>query len=98
MVVDLFIEVTYPVMRPAEFSIKTNVKDGKVPEVIEEFLRAQMGKGKDSSPPNRLQEFKIRLELDLDGDKFSSSTDTGNLGLRDGILMDIVRRLRTKSE
>lgn len=89
----LNIRITFPIDKPEEFKIETDIKDELVAELIGEFLREQIGAGKDLSPPDRREIYTIHLQLDLSGDVWYCKHDCGNLGLRDGILMDVMRRL-----
>ena len=61
--------------------------------VVEGFLRGQVGAGKDESPPNEQDVYHIRIEVDLSFDIFTSRHDCGNLGLRDGILLHFAKTL-----
>ena len=89
----LNIKVVFPIGNPAGFKIETDVKDERVAELISDFLREQIGAGADSTPPDERDLYTIHLQLDLDGDVWYCKHDCGNLGLRDGILMDVMRRL-----
>lgn len=55
--------------------------------IIEEFLRSQIGAGVDMGESERRDVYHIQIEWDPDGDVFKTRFDTGNKGLRDGILM-----------
>lgn len=89
----LFVEFNYPINEPDKVELKSNIKHHLVSDIICDFLQSQTGKGADSSPPQDRDIYFIRLELDLTNDSFTSFSNCGNLGLRDGILMDIIRRL-----
>lgn len=93
MAFDLFIDIKYPVEKPQDFKIESNIKEEKRADILMDFLRSQMGAGVDGSVPNEHDVYHIRIELDLTEDTFRASSNVGNLGLRDGILMDIVKRL-----
>jgi hypothetical protein len=90
---DLFIDITFPISEREQFKIDTNVKDDKIADVISEFLRSQIGAGRDENEPHVREVYRIRLELDLADDSFTTYSDTGNKGLRDGILMEVVQKL-----
>jgi hypothetical protein len=64
-----------------------------IEEIVGEFLRGQMGRGKDETPPNEQEVYTIKLTVDLSFDIFKASSDCGNKGLRDGILMYFLRAL-----
>lgn len=89
----LFIEITYPIDQPDKFTITGTIKSEKHADIIADFLQLQVGKGADDSPAKELAVYHIRIELELENDTFKSSSDTGNKGLRDGILMDVLSRL-----
>lgn len=89
----LNVRVTFPIEKPKEFKIETDIKDELVAKLIGEFLREQIGAGRDSSPADDRDTYTIHLQLDLGVDVWYCKHDCGNLGLRDGILMDVMRRL-----
>ncbi len=72
--------------------ITTNLKRGKVKEFIQEYLATQIGAGEDKSQPNSKKEYEIRIECDLNGDIFRVHSDTGNKGLREGILLHVLQK------
>jgi hypothetical protein len=92
----LFLAVTCDTS-DGRFFVETNIKDEHVPEIIAEFLRTQLGKGADARVPREGSICRIRLDLDLSEDRFSAKDDCGNLSLRDGILLDVVRRYGERS-
>ena len=91
----LNVRVIFPVNTPRDFKIETDVKDELVAELISEFLRCQIGAGEDLSPSNRLDVYTINLQLDLSEDVWYCKHDCGNLSLRDGILLDVLKRIDT---
>ena len=90
----LNVKVIFPIDEPEKFRIETDVRDDKVAELIGEFLRGQIGAGADDSPAAELDTYTIHIQLDMSCDRWFCRHDCGNLGLRDGILMDVARRLR----
>lgn len=90
---DLFMELEYNVKTDLVKVASTNIKKDAIPEILENFLRSQIGAGKDERTPEIREEYHIRLELELDGDVFTSSSDTGNKSLRDGILLHALKQL-----
>ena len=92
----LFIDLKYPVKNQKNFTCESNITTEKQAEVIREFLRSQMGAGRDESKPIIKDEYHIRLELDLSNDSFTCQHDTGNKGLREGILMQVARLMDEK--
>lgn len=89
----LFIDIEFPIGKPEELKVRSDVREDRRAELIWEFLRSQMGAGADNSPPAERDVYHIRMDIDLSEDRFSVRSDTGNKGLRDGILMDVARRL-----
>lgn len=94
----LFINLTYPISCPANFKCASNVATEKQAEVIREFVRSQMGMGKDNSDPANRDEYHIQLELDLSNDSFECQYDTGNKGLREGILIHVAQLMDEKAK
>lgn len=70
-----------------KFNVNTNLKKGKVADIIENFLIEQIGKGNDESQRNEQDIYNIEINLDLKQDTFFCKHDCGNDGLRDGILL-----------
>lgn len=83
----LFLALTYNVKTDRVGIRATNIKRERLPDVLEAFLHGQIGKGADRRKPIIRSIYHIRLELDPGDDTFVVRSDTGNLGLRDGILM-----------
>jgi hypothetical protein len=88
--VDIAFDVT---TGKATFKETTTAKHEAISEIIEAFLSGVIGAGVDNSPPISRNVYNIRLDLDLDGDVFHVTSDCGNLGLRDGILLAVLRDL-----
>jgi len=85
---ELFIRIAYDIDRD-KAKIDTNVRSDRVNEMISEYLRTQIGGGEDRRKATERKVYHINLELELDGDVFRVSDDTGNRSLRDGILMRV---------
>lgn len=92
MAVDLYFNVAFTI-ETGKFEIDSNIKPEHQAEIVSNFLRNQMGAGKDKSTPNKLDVYHIKLELDLSDDSFGSLHDCGNKGLRDGILLEVLGKL-----
>ena len=86
-----FIELKYDIKKD-EFSVNSDMKKDKIADIVSEFIRSQMGKGEDRTEANILDIYKITMYLDLSSDVFRCSHNCENLGLRDGILLDFIRR------
>lgn len=92
----IYIKLTFPINEPEKFKIETNAKPEHVGDLIGDFLRCQLGQGADESPAANLDVYHIDISVDLTDDTWSSSHDTGNLGLRDGILLSVMGRIQGK--
>ncbi|MBS3081583.1 hypothetical protein J4416_01430 [Candidatus Pacearchaeota archaeon] len=62
-------------------------------EIVSNFLRSQMGAGKDERTPQEHDVYSIRLEWHPEDDRIESYSNTGNFSLRDGILIGFLRYL-----
>lgn len=89
----LTMNITYN-MDNGEFNIDGDVKKDKQYDLIADFLRLQMGQGKDTSKPNEQDVYHISISWHPYKDRFESRSDTGNKGLRDGILMDVLKQIK----
>ena len=69
-----------------KFTFKGDVKKEAYSDLICEFLRSQIGAGEDDGKANVRDVYKITLKWFPENDRFEVSYDTGNKGLRDGIL------------
>lgn len=89
----LTIKITFPINEPEKFKIESDIKQEHWGEIISEFIRSQMGTGKDNTPAEERDVYNITIQIDLSDDTFYCKHDCGNKGLREGILMDILGRL-----
>lgn len=92
MDLDLFMDIAYDVNKRT-FEISGNLNEVGQKTILETFLQHQVGAGKDNSKPNKRNVYNIHFKVDLSYDVIKVSDNTGNKGLRDGILMDIYRQL-----
>ena len=69
-----------------KFEVGGNVNREGQSELVESFLRSQIGAGMDHSKANKQDEYNIRLRWHPSDDRIESYSDTGNMALRDGIL------------
>ena len=76
-----------------EFYIDGNLSPEGQREIVENFLRKQIGAGEDASIANIRDSYTITLEWDPSNDSIGISSDTGNDGLRDGILMCFLKEM-----
>lgn len=86
-------DIAFDIGNPEKTIIRTDLKKEGLEEVLSEFVRSQIGEGKDGSEPNERDVYSIKVSLDLSGDSFSVESDTGNKGLTLGIVMDVLKRL-----
>ncbi len=90
----IYIKVTFPINDPKNFKIETNAKPECVGDLIGDFLHMQIGQGRDDSQPDVDRKiYHIDLSVDLTDDTWHTSHDTGNKGLRDGILMHVFQEI-----
>jgi len=87
----LFINLEYNLDKDTH-KIRTNVRKDLVYDTISTFLSTQIGQGADEKKANERKIYHIKIGLDLSLDTFTVSDNTGNKGLRDGILLEIVKR------
>jgi hypothetical protein len=83
---DLNIELKYDVTKNT-LNIWSNIKRDRVEDILTTFIRTQIGKGEDKREANKLEEYRILIELDLSYDIFNITDNCGNKGLRDGIII-----------
>ena len=86
-------EITYDVEKD-KFDVKGDLNPDGQTEVLESFLRLQIGEGKDPNPMVEREQYHIKLQWFPDIDEIRSEYDTGNKGLRDGLLMELFRRTK----
>jgi len=90
--VDLFLNIRYDVAKDT-FEIESNIKPELRGDVLADFIHSQVGSGPDPSPSETHDQYIIKLGLALVDDTFYVSHNCGNKGLRDGILMRVLRDL-----
>ena len=91
---DIMIEIRENIPEPAKTVIRTNAKPEALEEILEAWLREQMGAGADQSTPTEREVYTVKLALDLSDDTFSVESDTGNESLTTGIVMRVFRDLK----
>ena len=79
------------------FCFDTDIKTERLKNIVVDFLRTQIGKGKDESPHEDHCLYQIDITLDLADDIFYVTHNCGNKGLREGILQHFLHRLATIS-
>ena len=90
----LSVNIQYDIKNDTMKITSTNIAESKVIDIINEFIRSQIGMGSDTNEPNILDEYHITITLDLSDDSFSCQYDCGNKGLREGILIRCLQILR----
>jgi len=80
-----FIKMRYIVDKD-DYTWETDLKDEKIFDVITDFLRTQMGLGKDTQTPNEFPVYEVEINLDLSDDSFRVKSNTGNNSLMTGIV------------
>ena len=84
---DVVLSVRYNVVTDL-VTFDGSVKEDKRAEFLDEYLRTQVGRGHDDTPPNEDQEiFDIKVGLRVSDDAWFLEHDCGNQGLMVGILL-----------
>ena len=86
---DITIEIDFDINGQTA-QIKTNAKREAVLELMTDYIHSQIGTGKDTSPPENRDVYKIILGVELAEDSWGSYHNCGNKGLRDGIVMKVL--------
>jgi hypothetical protein len=91
----LTLRIEYDIVNRGTFKIKGDVKKEKYIDIINDFLSVQVGKRKDKRKTNKQDIYTIFIDWCPYTDKFVCYSDTGNDRLRDGILMDVIKKIDT---
>lgn len=90
----LTMKIDYPMDETKEPSILSDINREYWEEVLEGYIRLQMGKGEDKTPAQVREKYEIVIQIDLaDDDAYYCRHDCGNKGLRDGILLKVLSRI-----
>lgn len=89
----LVLRVVYDVKKDKFTSSGDLNEDGKR-EVIESFLRSQMGAGADRREYIKRRKYEIELRWFPEDDNIEVISNTGNKGLRDGLLLKFFKDLK----
>ncbi|MBU2589321.1 MAG: hypothetical protein KKA65_04145 [Nanoarchaeota archaeon] len=92
MSLDLVMDITY-YSKDGSFKILGNVEKKDQLNILSNFLRTQICKGYEIKKANEFDAYHISLKFDSSEDRYEVSDNTGNKGLRDGILMYIMAKL-----
>lgn len=93
--VDVLIVVSFDVTDPTKTCIFTNARTEALEELLSNWLQDQIGRGSDGKPAMERDVYTIEIGLFLDDDSFCTASDTGNKGLTAGIMMEVMRDLKT---
>lgn len=79
-----------------KFTVSGDVKKSKQKDLVEIFLREQIGAGVDNSEAHRRNTYHIELKWYPENDRIEVVDDTGRKGLRDGILYQFLGKQEKK--
>ena len=82
--------------KDGSYSISGNLNEEGQSEVLENFLRGQMWAKKDEIPANK--SYIIEIRWYPEDDRIESYSNTGNIGLRNGILWKVFGELSELEE
>ena len=91
----LVLDIKYDIKKDS-FEVSGDVNKEGREEIVDTFLRGQMGKGEDKSKVNERDVYHIQMKWYPQNDNIEVQYDTGNKGLRDGILMHYLGSLNKK--
>lgn len=75
-----------------------NVKEDKIIDFVSNYLRSKIGSGEDVRDAEENNLYQITIYLDLSRDHFSAGSNCNNYGLREGIIIDFMHRLRDRRD
>jgi len=81
---------------PDKFELGGDVKAEAASNLIQAWLVSQISAGVDSREPNKYQSYHIELDWEPSHDKFTARSNCGNDGLRDGLLLHVLKELTKK--
>jgi len=85
------------VLADDQYNVSTDLNSSGVVSCLQTFLQMQIGQGADKRKPNEKLSYCIKLRVDLTDDTFYVTDDCNNHGLRDGILMCLLKKISDKS-
>lgn len=80
------------------FKVWSQVKTEYLQEMLLEFLRSQMGLGKDESEPVKKDIYTMEITINLENDVFSIVSDTGNESLSTGLVSNLASLMDDESD
>jgi len=94
---DIVVELEFD-MKADKVQIRTNAKHDKVVDLLEDYLHSCVGTGKDPAPAEEREVYTINLGVELSEDIWGSSHNCGNKGLREGIVMRVLKMLTDEQD
>ncbi len=91
--VDVFLRIKYNIEHPDQSILETDMNRDGVGEVLEAWLRGQMGRGKDCRQAVERDVYTITVSVQLVDDTIITSSDTGNDSLTCGIVLQVFQDL-----
>jgi hypothetical protein len=79
-------------LKEDRFEVEGDIKPEKYRNIVSSFLSSQMDEGEDKRKANELEVYCIKLTWYPHTDRIESRSNTGNLGLRDGILLHFLNK------
>jgi hypothetical protein len=97
MKVDIVVDIRYSFQEGVPTCIFTNARtdNDTLDDILSTWIRGQIGRGEDPSPPVERDIYTVKLGLSLDDDTFCTESNTGNKGLTCGIVMGVLGDLKT---
>ena len=80
-------------LKEGDFKITGNISKEGQSEVLGNILFGEFNREKDNRKADKREEYNIEIKWHPHMDRIEVSENTGNYGLRDGILLDIFKRL-----
>jgi hypothetical protein len=80
------------------FKVWSQVKTEHIEDMLLEFLRSQMGLGKDDSEPAVKDVYTMEITINLENDVFTINSDTGNASLSAGIVNHLAGLINNESD
>lgn len=88
----LTLDILYD-LKKDKFETRGDVNEEGIKELVETFLRGQIGAGMDEREPSQRNTYRIQLRWYPTDDRIEADSNTGNKSLRDGLLINYLRTL-----
>lgn len=89
---DLHIKLKLDV-RDGTFQVETDVKKGRLKDLLGEVVRSLIGAGQDDSTVEERDIYTVDIAIDLSSDAIQISSDCGNKSLETGIIAGAFARI-----